>query len=307
MWQKDTFDPATIDRELGWAEKIGFTTTRVFLHDLAYEADPAGFKQRIDQYLQIADKHHIVTTFVFFDDCWRPEPEIGEQPAPVPSIHNSGWVQSPNNHLKTEPAAWPRLETYVKDILNTYKDDRRIAMWDLYNEPGNSGMEEKSLPLLRAIFQWARTVDLSQPITACQWTEAPAFDGLNDFVFANSDVITFHNYDPADNLEKEIERLQAMGRPVICTEYMRRPISTFRSNLPVLKKYGVWAYNWGLVDGKTQTKWPWGTKKGAPEPAVWFHEIFHRDGTPFDPHEAVLIKKITGAVARPGSVAGGSR
>ncbi len=29
MWQKDTYDPNTIDRELGWAEQIGFNTVRV--------------------------------------------------------------------------------------------------------------------------------------------------------------------------------------------------------------------------------------------------------------------------------------
>src|SRR3954462_10150551 len=41
MWQADTFDPAAIDRELGWAaDKLGFNTARVFLHDLAYHADP---------------------------------------------------------------------------------------------------------------------------------------------------------------------------------------------------------------------------------------------------------------------------
>src|SRR5262245_44115344 len=44
MWQADTFDPDTIDRELGWAEGIGFNTARVFLHDLAWQADPDGFK-----------------------------------------------------------------------------------------------------------------------------------------------------------------------------------------------------------------------------------------------------------------------
>src|SRR5215470_11713974 len=35
MWQADTFDPATIDRELGWAEGLGMNCVRVYLHDLA--------------------------------------------------------------------------------------------------------------------------------------------------------------------------------------------------------------------------------------------------------------------------------
>ena len=42
MWQADTFDPKTIDRELGWAENLGFTSVRVFLHDLPWKEDAAG-------------------------------------------------------------------------------------------------------------------------------------------------------------------------------------------------------------------------------------------------------------------------
>src|SRR5882672_149435 len=44
MWQAETFDPATIDRELGYAEQIGMNCMRVFLHHAAWEADPNGFK-----------------------------------------------------------------------------------------------------------------------------------------------------------------------------------------------------------------------------------------------------------------------
>src|ERR1017187_8742973 len=159
MWQAATFDSVTIDRELGWAADMGLNTMRVFLHDLAYEADPAGFKQRINTFLRIADKHGIRPLFVFFDECWNPSPKIGQQPKPVPGVHNSGWVQSPGKKIvldsqnKTE---WGRLEKYVKDILTTFKDDPRILLWDLYNEPGNSSNKEKSLPLLKSVFEWAR-------------------------------------------------------------------------------------------------------------------------------------------------------
>src|SRR4051812_11550181 len=43
MWQADTFDPDTIDRELGWAEGLGFTSVRVFLHDIPWKQDSKGF------------------------------------------------------------------------------------------------------------------------------------------------------------------------------------------------------------------------------------------------------------------------
>ncbi len=42
MWQKETFDPQTIDRELGWAQELGFNTVRVFVNYVVWEADAAG-------------------------------------------------------------------------------------------------------------------------------------------------------------------------------------------------------------------------------------------------------------------------
>ena len=52
MFQADTFDPATIDKELAMAESIGMNTMRVFLHDLLWQ-DPAGFTKRLDQFLTL--------------------------------------------------------------------------------------------------------------------------------------------------------------------------------------------------------------------------------------------------------------
>src|SRR6202012_1421985 len=91
MWQQDTFDPARIDLELGWAEQTGMNTMRVFLHDLLWQQDSEGFKKRIDEFLTICDRHHIKPMFVLFDSCWDPHPKLGKQKDPVPGVHNSGW------------------------------------------------------------------------------------------------------------------------------------------------------------------------------------------------------------------------
>src|SRR5215208_7902546 len=66
MWQAETFDTTTIDKELSWAKDIGFNSMRVFLHSVAWKQDREAFKKRIDQYLGIADRHGIKTLFVFF-------------------------------------------------------------------------------------------------------------------------------------------------------------------------------------------------------------------------------------------------
>ena len=64
-----------------------------------------------------------------------------------------------------------------------------------------------------------------------------------------------------------------------------------------LKEQKVAAYNWGFVDGKTQTIYPWDSweKQYTSEPSPWFHDIFRRDGTPYDPAEVEYIKRLTGA------------
>jgi Cellulase (glycosyl hydrolase family 5) len=291
MWQEDTFDPKTIDRELGWAEDIGFNTARVFLHDLAWQADPKGFKDRVRNYLEIADRHHVRTLFVLFDDCWNPTPKIGKQPAPIPGVHNSGWMQSPGQAVVNKPEEWKRLEQYVKDVVATFGKDQRVLAWDVYNEPGNEKQGEKSLPLLKETFAWARAARPEQPLTAGVWFNNAK---LNDYQLETSDIVTFHNYDGPDRLRAQIREIKKRGYPVICTEYMARTHgSRFEASLPIFKEERVGCYSWGLVSGKTQTIYPWGSPKGAPEPKVWFHDIFRSDGTPFDAKEVEAIKKLT--------------
>jgi hypothetical protein len=63
MWQAETFDTATISRELGYARSIGLNCMRVFLHHLAWQQDPEGFKKRMNEYLAIAAGKNIKTIF----------------------------------------------------------------------------------------------------------------------------------------------------------------------------------------------------------------------------------------------------
>ncbi|MBO0359958.1 cellulase family glycosylhydrolase [Hymenobacter sp. BT186] len=294
MWQATTFDPTTIDRELGWAEGIGFNTMRVFLHSQAWQQDPSGFKQRLNTYLGIADKHHIQTIFVFFDDCWNKESKPGLQPAPKTGIHNSGWLQDPGDPASRDSATFVKLKPYVQDVLTSFKTDKRILLWDLFNEPGNSGKLATSLPLLRNVFSWARAVNPDQPLSVGLW--AWDFQALNGFQARNSDIITYHNYEDAPMHQRVIELLETHGRPLICTEYMARTRNSRFSNImPLLKKQNVGAINWGLVDGKTNTKYAWDTPLAdGSEPIEWFHEVFQKDGAPYRQDETNLIKKLNG-------------
>ncbi len=294
MFQAATFDTVTIDRELGLAEGLGFNVMRVFLHHLLWTADKEGFKTRLNTYLAISERHHIKTMLVFFDDCWNDTAWVGTQPAPRIGVHNSGWVRDPGTMIYRSPDTLKVLEAYVKDVLASFKTDKRILLWDLYNEPGNNNQFGKSMPLLRSVFQWARAVTPSQPLTCGVWNNGPEFQDLNRFQLQNSDVITYHNYEYIDNHIRTIDTLKRYGRPLICSEYMaRRNGSLFQTIMPLLKKEHVGAINWGFVTGETNTMYAWDTPMpDGKEPALWFHDIFRRDGTPFSKTEVDFIRSL---------------
>ena len=316
MWQADTFDPKQIDKELGWAEGLGMNTMRVFLHDLLWQQDTAGFKQRIDQFLTIAAKHHIRPILVLFDSCWDPEPKLGPQRAPMQGVHNSGWVQSPGAKGLEDASQYLRLKSYVVGVVGAFVNDQRILAWDVWNEPGNvqEGYYAEHEPknkvelvkaLLPQAFAWVRSANPTQPLTSGLWEGDWPKSGptsMEKIQLQNSDIITFHNYSWPENFERRVVWLEKQHRPIICTEYMARSAgSTFDGVLPIAKKHHVGAINWGLVIGKTQTNFPWESWDHPyvlDQPQVWFHDVFKADGTPYRESEAQLIRQLTGTTAK---------
>ncbi|GAB3172215.1 cellulase family glycosylhydrolase [Telluribacter humicola] len=329
MFQADSFDPTTIDKELAWAESMGVNTARVYLHDLLWQ-DPAGFTKRLDQFLSICAKHKIRPMLVLFDSCWDPHPALGKQRGPQPGIHNSGWMQSPGADALTDVSQYPRLEAYVKGVVGAFKNDPRILMWDVWNEPDNTNGNSYGknhlnqepankvaivTKLLPDVFKWARSVNPTQPLSSGVWifskdrdmSKPENWSPMEKVQFVNSDIITFHHYSDVESFERVIKELKAQGRPLICTEFMARGAnSKFQTHLPVAKKYDVGMINWGFVAGKTQTYLPWDSWQkpyvNGHEPAVWFHEILKEDGTPIDEEEVAAIKAATGKAKKAAAV-----
>jgi len=312
MWQPDTFDAAEIDKELGWAQEIGMNTMRVFLQDLLWQQDPEGFKRRIDTFLVISAKHHIRPIFVLFDSCWDPYPRLGPQHPPIPGVHNSGWVQSPGRKALEDSTEYPRLKAYVQGVVGAFANDDRILAWDVWNEPDNAnessyGKEEAQnkaelvRKLLPQAFAWAREEHPVQPLISGiwrgDWSSPDKLDPMARIQVENSDLISFHNYSWPEDFEQRVGWLEQYHRPIICTEYMARGVgSLFDTILPIAQKHRVAAINWGLVQGKTQTHLPWDSwyrPYTLQQPAVWFHEVFHPDGTPYRQREAELIRSLT--------------
>ena len=313
MWQEETFDPERIDFELSKAQSIGMNTMRVFLHDIAWKHDPEGFFKRVDTYLKIADKNGINTMFVIFDGVWNPYPKAGKQPEPHPRRHNSGWVQSPGREILEDSTRHDELKEYVQAVVSRYKDDERVLIWDLFNEPDNGnggnfggGSIEPEMPkelkkiratqLLIKTFEWVREINPSQPLTAGVWggpnwlTQPDTIEKVSLYM---SDIISFHTYNGPEKTTKMVEGLKKYNRPIMCTEYMARGAgSTFEAILPIFHKNRVAAYNGGLFDGKSQTIYPWNSwkKEYTDEPDPWFHDVFRYNGKPYSKKEVGVIK-----------------
>lgn len=300
MWQAESFDPAAIERELQWAAGLGYNSVRVFLQFIVWEADPEGQKERLETFLRLADAAGISMMPILFDDCRFDDrdPYPGRQDEPKPGVHNSRWTPSPGYAVADDRARWPQLEAYVTDLVGAFGSDRRVLLWDLYNEPGGD-RPQASRPLVEAAFRWARAAAPQQPLTVGSFFWHDYMTEIRLCGERNSDVVSFHCYGNLNELRERLDELAGYGRPLLCTEWLARHHgSKFASHLPLFRERRVGSYQWGLAAGRTQTYLHWYTRyspePGPPEPRLWLHDVMRRDGSLHDPAEAALLRAHAG-------------
>jgi len=291
MWMKDSFDPDTIDEELGWAKGAGYTCIRVQLQFAVWQEDPEGFLDRVDELLSLARQHALRVVLVLFDDlnlAGKP-PHVGRQPDPVPGRHNARWVPSPATKAVTDRNQWPALEKYVKGVMGRFRRDARVLYWDLYNTAGNNGLKEDSLPLMDQTFNWARSIDASQPLAVAPWREFNS--AMATRKLERSDLVTFQSFDNVESIEARLLLLQRYQRPIICSDWLMRQVGNdFEQVLPLFSIYRVGWFNQGLVSGKTQRSVQQPRFRSEKDPDLWQQDVLHDDGSPYSRKEVELIQ-----------------
>ena len=318
MWQADTFDPETIDRELGWAAKHRVHQRSRLSPQPPLGAGPGGIPRPARQVPgNRRQARHRRNAGSAGRRLGSPA-QAGQAADPRPHVHNSGWLQAPGAEILRDPARHDQLKPYIVGLIGHYRNDHRVQAWDLFNEADNPNRNsygvdgfktelpedvkaEMATKLMAKLFVWAREAGATQPLTAGLWRDDWSSDDrltpFNKLMLDESDVISFHCYGPPQAMKDRVSELRRFGRPLLCTEYMSRGSgSTFDPIMGYLKEQNVAAYNWGLVDGKTQTAYPWETwqKQYTAKPDLWFHEIFWADGRPYDAKEVEYIKSVTG-------------
>ncbi|MBQ6803732.1 MAG: cellulase family glycosylhydrolase [Clostridia bacterium] len=318
QWQEYGFEERlkTADEELALAASIGFNSIRIILEYFVWEQDHDGFMKRFDRYLDTAWKHGISCMVVLGNDCMQPKEVtkpmmLGEQH--YDWGYHGGRKHSQHSqfsgmgyHLLDEPELALRHYEWVREIIETHKNDERIILWDLYNEPGNSKRDPVTMPHLKKFFEIARAIDPIQPLTCAAWRTSPdrnqPLSELEEFACQQSDIISFHNYNTYQHNIRIIKRLKEdYGRPIVNSEWLGRCLhNTVQELYPLFYLEKIGCYNWGFVAGKYQTYEPWeGTwQRYEKDPSCdvdftkWFHDLFRPGHHPYDPKEIEIIKRF---------------
>lgn len=326
FWQ--AFDEQIIEQELSWAQRVGFNSVRVVLSFIVWQADPAEMRRRFGRFLEIAATYGLSVVPCPLDDCGFSgvAPYLGTQLQPIPGVHNSQANASPGRHIVMDKTQWPDIKKYVHDIVETFAQDDRVLLWDLYNEPGNrliftaegeqlfdERLESYSHELMIKLFEWVRAVKPVQPLTVAGWRLPPTWEEqqtnfythpIDLTAFQLSDVISFHAYCQPQRLRLVLKNLNSYERPLFCTEWMARHAgSRIVDQLPIFAEEHVACYQWGLVNGRTQTHIPWPTVLEQQNEAgitsnMWFHDLLHADGSPYDEREVALISQLSKVKSR---------
>lgn len=287
--QWDQYNPLINDRELYYASTYGINCVRVYLHYLVWKKDKAKFLNNIEDFLIRADRYGIKTEFVFFDDCWDANPTIPKTyPKPLEGVHNSRWVQCPGDAIKVNYDKYKNsLKAYVQDVVSAHKDDKRIAFWEPYNEPGNgkSGIYyDVTNQILTDSRIWIKDTGSEIPMTSTDFANT-------DSIFM-SDFYSWHPYD------------SSYAYPIfdyncgkLVTEGMRRREANAQTVPGMVNAYykrGTGFIVWEFGIGRDNCRFAWGENRSTPakkEPTVPFHGIVYPDGHPWNIND---VKSIMG-------------
>ena len=316
MWQeykhKEVFEEIEYEFEL--AKNTGFNAVRAIIQFECWYYQHESFMKHLEEYFQLADKYGLKVMLTLGNDCTLPKEafvpvQFGEQN--VDWGYHSGirrgphaaGLKGPGWSLLDDPKTEGRYYEMVDELAAKYAKDPRLQIWDVWNEPGNSGRENLSLKAMEQFFSIIRSHEPIQPLTADCWSYTPELEPKQEIqkrALELSDVITFHYYGSYSNMVILIENLKKYGRPLINNEWLNRiDGNNVKEIFPLFWLERIGSYHWGLIQGFSQTYEPWGgyfndyLKEGSTlDLTRWQHDLYRFNGLPYDVKEIEVIKRF---------------
>ncbi len=282
FWEE--YDPAMVDRELHYAQVYGLTAVSIYLNYHVWrDGDRLAFLGNLDDFLRRAEARGLRVSPILFDQCGNEDTHLGPQNPPIPGVHNARMMRSPHREIVQKPARYEAeregLRRYALDVVGPRARDPRIFLWQGVNEP----LEEAIERLAADAYGWIKSAG----------TPIPAASTAGGFLGGRwSDVYTLHVYLPkkAPPYDQPVYGHLA-GREHLVTETINRPYLSVPRLVDAYGPAGVGWMMWDLMIGNLNTRWEWGSQRGAPEPAEPFHGLVYPDGHPWSVED---IRKIIG-------------
>ena len=290
-WHRYAQHRASVQAEIKTMhELLGFTTVRVFLHDLLWDANSTQLLDHMDDFLSILNASDMQAGFVFFDDCWQhSNASVDGHCQPQDGVHNGCWFASPQDDKRA--AGVDQFKPYVEGVVKRFASDSRVAWWELFNEPRKHN--PFSLALRDKAFGWARGQSPVQPVISC-------WDDNND-----TEAVDTHEYSIPSSRSPVLSNpakggivTEAGARWFQHTHDYGSPLSWMhwlngmRAANTSQWRPGV-MLSWEVMVGNSNTRWYWTSRPGDPEPAVPWCGFLFPDGTPVSYTEAASIRNYT--------------
>ena len=314
---------AEVEREFALAKEVGFNAMRLLILEQGFcvwlqEHD--AFMSNFEQYLTLMEKYGLRAFVCLGNDCSRPKrvwtmPKLGEQPYDVGyhggrrQTQHGGFPGEPGYLMMDDPEYRAKFLRMCRELVTQYAHDGRVAMWELWNEPGAGNRGMMSAPLIRDLFALCWKIDPDQPLSANVWSQSTGriLSGgepseVEGLAAGLSDVITYHGYHSLADQERLADALaKRWGRPLYNTEWLFRIAGCeFPDNYAFMARRKIGALNWGFVNGKYQTHEPyepmWKTKfdfEGG-DVTKWMHDLFRISHHPYDPYEIAVARNVNG-------------
>jgi hypothetical protein len=197
-----TYKHAEVDRDFGYAQRLGLNSVRVFLSYKAWLADKTAFRANLRDFVRTAAAHRIGAMIEVVNGPGGMMPDLFEE------------------------SAKPKLREYVKDLVDTIGNEPGLSFWDAANEPDwvrpPEAMPNTNQPQRIAVAQFVASVfqelDTDTPVTiGCLFLTCTMETA--SFV----DVLSYHDYSQTRaQIVADIERGQkfaaSVNKPIINTE-----------------------------------------------------------------------------------------
>ncbi|WP_232820592.1 glycoside hydrolase 5 family protein [Halorussus litoreus] len=293
MWHD--YDPAVIERDLGYADSVEVNAIRTWVSFEQYERDSAALERAVDHFLATADDYGIEVLFGLFES-------VGQEPTEE-NLHDTDPLtappcQSPSSIVMQNEYLWDDPREYVRWFMERYGDDDRLLAIEVMNEPGwLPDMEHFAAGMFETMAEHRGSVPLTVGSTSLA--------NNAEYVDWGSDVLQFH-YNFPNTREKYHDLLpQAtqLGRdldaPVYLSEWQKTADfgwdssaavenwePDYASIAPVIHRHGVDNFFWSLMVKPAYVRYM--RKRGI------INGLFHEDGAVWNVDDARAIKAMSG-------------